>query len=153
MVGMCVVTTASTGESFPQGTRDFTQETSSGKPTTTYLRTEGRRNEMEIKVNTQNGKPKVRYAVHYQDRNYEYALHSSKKHFVRNIADIVNILEYCIVQDLKQNLYKSDEKMYTFSVERLVNDKLDESFDQVAFKGLLNGIVKQMIDDNIQRNS
>jgi hypothetical protein len=108
---------------------------------------------MEIKVNTQNGKPKVRYAVHYQDRNYEYALHSSKKHFVRNIADIVNILEYCIVQDLKQNLYKTDEKLYNFDVVRLVNDKPDETFDKTSFKGTLNAIAKQLIEDNIQRNA
>lgn len=109
---------------------------------------------MEIKVTTnQKERTHVRYAVHYNDRNYEYCLHSLKKHFIRNLADVVNVLEYCVTQDLKQNLYKSDEKMYTFSVERLVNDKLDESFDQVAFKGLLNGIVKQMIGDNIQRNS
>ena len=108
---------------------------------------------MEIKVNALNGKPKVRYAVHYKDRNYEYALHSAKKHFVKNIADVVNILEYCIVQDLKGALYKSDEKLYNFDVMRLVNDKVDETFDNNSFKGALNAIVKQVIEDNIQRNA
>ena len=84
---------------------------------------------MEIKVATSQ-KPKVRYAVHYQDRNYEYALHSGKRHFVRNIADIVNILEYCIVQDLKDALYKEDEKLYNFDVIRMVNDKPDEKWNE-----------------------
>ena len=107
---------------------------------------------MKIKVNTQFDKPKIRYAVHYQDRNYEYALHSSKKHFVRNIADIVNILEYCVVQDLKTALYKPDDKLYNFDVMRLVNDRMDETFDQISFKDTLRKIVNQIIEDNIQRN-
>jgi len=108
---------------------------------------------MEIKVNTLNGKPKIRYAVHYQDRNYEYALHSGKKHFVRNIADIVNILEYCIVQDLKDALYKENEKLYNFDVIRMVNDKPDETFNAKLFKDALDIVARQMIDDNIQRNA
>ena len=109
---------------------------------------------MEIKVNTLNGKPKVRYAVHYQDRNYEYALHSGKKHFVRNIADIVNILEYCIVQDLKKNLYKSDDKLYNFEVIRLVNDKPDETWkENRKFHEAIGTIVLQMAKDTIQRNA
>ena len=108
---------------------------------------------MEIKVNTLNGKPKVRYAVHYQDRNYEYALHSGKKHFVRNIADIVNILEYCIVQDLKDALYKENEKLYNFDVIRMVNDKPDEAFNSDEFIGSLKVMAAQIIADNIQRNA
>ena len=112
---------------------------------------------MEIKVNTQNGKPKVRYAVHYQDRNYEYALHSGKKHFVRNIADIVNILEYCVTVDLKKDLYKPDEKLYNFEVIRLVNDMLDETWDNRGDKKVLNDslkeVVGQMVRDTIQRNA
>lgn len=108
---------------------------------------------MEIKVNTLNGKPKVRYAVHYQDRNYEYALHSGKRHFVRNIADIVNILEYCIVQDLKGALYKEDDKLYNFEVTRLVNDRTDETFNQKLFNDALSIIARQIVNDNIQRNA
>lgn len=108
---------------------------------------------MEIKVNTLNDKPKVRYAVHYQDRNYEYALHSSKKHFVRNIADIVNILEYCIVQDLKDALYKEDEKLYNFDVIRMVNDKPDGTWNAKLFKDSLSLMARQIVEDNIQRNA
>jgi hypothetical protein len=108
---------------------------------------------MEIKVNTLNGKPKVRYAVHYQDRNYEYALHSEKRHFVRNIADVVNILEYCIVQDLKNDLYTPSEKLYNFNVVRMVNDKPDETFNGDEFIGSLKAMAARIIADNIQRNA
>ena len=107
---------------------------------------------MEIKVATSQ-KPKVRYAVHYQDRNYEYALHSAKGHFLRNLADVVNVLEYCITVDLKRELYKPCEKLYNFEVIRLVNDKPDETFNKDWFKGALSIMVRQIIDDNIQRNS
>ena len=98
-------------------------------------------------------KTHVRYAVHYNDRNYEYALHSEKRHFVRNLADVVNILEYCIVQDLKKNQYKIDGSMYNYDVIRLVNDQPDENFHKEWFKGALSIMVKQLIDDNIQRNN
>ena len=36
----------------------------------------------------QNKKTHVRYAVHYNDRNYEYALHSGKGHYLKNMADV-----------------------------------------------------------------
>jgi hypothetical protein len=108
---------------------------------------------MEIKVTNNKERTHVRYAVKYKERNYEYCLHSLKKHFIRNLADVVNILEYCVTQDLKQNLYKPDKNLYTFSVERLVNDKPDENFNKEWFCGAISAIVAQMIDDNVQRNS
>ena len=111
---------------------------------------------MEIKVNTLNGKPKVRYAAHYQDRNYEYALHSGKGHFLRNLADVVNVLEYCVTQDLKKELYKPDEKLYNFEVIRLVNDQPDEKWESREDKKVLNDslkeVVGQIVRDAIQRN-
>lgn len=111
---------------------------------------------MEIKVATSQ-KPKVRYAVHYQDRNYEYALHSAKGHFLRNLADVVNVLEYCITVDLKRELYKPCEKLYNFDVIRLVNDKPDEKWESRGDKKILNDslkeIVGQIVMDTIQRNA
>lgn len=111
---------------------------------------------MEIKVNA-NGKPKVRYAVHYQDRNYEYALHSAKGHYLRNLADVVNVLEYCVTVDLRRDLYKPCEKLYNFEVIRLVNDKPDEKWESHDDKALLNDslkiIVGQIVRDTIQRNA
>ena len=98
-------------------------------------------------------KTKVRYAVRYNDRNYEYALHSRKRHFVRNMADIVNILEYCISQDLKQGLYDDDERLYNFNVARLVNDTNDGTFDDGRFKGAINTLVGQMVVDAKQRDA
>ncbi len=97
-------------------------------------------------------KTHVRYVVNYNGRNYEHPLHSNKRYFIRNIADVVNILEYCVTQDLKKALYKTDEKMYDFNVERLVDDKLDENFNKEWFKGAISIISRQIIDDNIQRN-
>ena len=112
---------------------------------------------MEINVKTNEGKPKVRYAVHYQERNYEYALHSSKGHFLRNLADVLNILEYCVTQDLKRELYKPNEKLYNFEVIRLVNDQPDETWENRGDKALLNNslkeVVGQIVIDTIQRNA
>ena len=112
---------------------------------------------MEINVKTNDGKPKVRYAVHYQERNYEYALHSSKGHFLRNLADVLNILEYCVTQDLKRELYKPCEKLYNFEVIRLVNDQPDETWKNRGDKALLNNslkeVVGQIVIDTIQRNA
>jgi hypothetical protein len=114
---------------------------------------------MEINVKQLNptGNPKVRYAVHYNDRNYEYALHSGKGHFLRNIADVVNVLEYCVTGDLKKELYKPSEKLYNFEVIRLVNDKPDEKWietdDKTLFHDALKIVVGQIINDTIQRNA
>ena len=106
---------------------------------------------------TTNTKPKVRYAVHYQDRNYEYALHSGKGHFLRNLADVVNVLEYCVTVDLKKELYKPNEKLYNFEVIRLVNDKPDENWESRGDKKVLNDslkeIVGQIVIDTTQRNA
>ena len=109
--------------------------------------------QMEITVNKTNGeKSKVRYAVHYKDRNYEYALHSSKRFFMRNIADVVNVIEYCVTQDLKKNGYVMDDSFYDFKVIRLVNDIEDGEWDGEKFKGIMNQLVAQIAKDNIQRN-
>ena len=100
-------------------------------------------------------KTHVRYAVHYNDRNYEYEFHSAKKHYQRNHADILNVLEYCVSQDLKKDLYKPSEKLYNFSVVRLVNDKPDESWevDGVKYHESLKNVIMQFVLDSIKRNS
>ena len=104
----------------------------------------------------QNKKTHVRYAVHYNDRNYEYALHSGKGHFIRNLADVVNVLEYCVTVDLKKALYKTSEKLYNFEVIRLVNDKPDEKWidteEKALFHDALKIVVGQIVRDAIQRN-
>ena len=101
-------------------------------------------------------KTKVRYVVQYNNRTYEHPLHSNKRYFIRNIADVVNILEYCVTQDLKNDLYKPSDKLYNFNVTRLVND-VKESTDEaninaMRFNQVISEIVRQMVNDNILRN-
>lgn len=101
-------------------------------------------------------KTHVRYAVHYNGRNYEYAFHSAKKIYLRNQADVINVLEYCVAQDLKKNLYAPDAKLYNFDVIRLVNDKIDENWETSSKAGYLDAIkyiVDQSMNDIIKRNS
>ncbi len=97
-------------------------------------------------------KVKVRYVVKYNDRTYEHPLHSNKKLFIRNVADVVNILEYCITQDLKKGLYKQDSEWYNFDVIRLVNDLADTSTDGIynsmVFNEAVGKIVEQIVNDN-----
>lgn len=97
-------------------------------------------------------KTKVRYVVKYNDRTYEHPLHSNKKLFIRNIADVLNILEYCVTQDLKKGLYKQDSEWYNFDVVRLVNDKTDGSVDGIynamVFNDTIGKIVEQIVNDN-----
>ena len=98
----------------------------------------------------------VRYTVEYNGRNYEHSLHSNKRYYIRNIADVVNILEYCVTQDLKNDLYKPSDKLYNFNVIRLIND-VKESTDEAninatKFNQVILEIVKQMVNDNILRN-
>ena len=97
-------------------------------------------------------KTKVRYVVKYNDRTYEHPLHSDKKLFIRNIADVLNILEYCVTQDLKKGLYKQDSEWYNFKVVRLVNDKTDSSVDGIynamVFNDTMGKIVEQIVNDN-----
>lgn len=101
-------------------------------------------------------KMKVRYTVEYNGRNYEHPLHSNKRYFIRNIADVVNILEYCVTQDLKNDLYKPSDKLYNFNVTRLVNDvkeNTDEAnINAMRFNQVISEIVRQMVNDNILRN-
>lgn len=96
-------------------------------------------------------KTKVRYAVHYNERNYEYVLHSEKRHFLRNIADVINVLEYCVTQDLKKELYVPSEKLYNFNVIRLVNDEPEENGNSEEFNAAVKAILEQIVKDNIQR--
>ncbi len=97
-------------------------------------------------------KTKVRYVVKYNDRTYEHPLHSDKRLFIRNIADVLNILEYCVTQDLKKGLYKQDSEWYNFDVVRLVNDKTDSSVDGIynamVFNDTMGKIVEQIVNDN-----
>ena len=101
-------------------------------------------------------KTKVRYVVKYNDRTYEHPLHSNKKLFIRNIADVLNILEYCVTQDLKKGLYKQDSEWYNFDVVRLVNDKTDGSSDGIynamVFNDTIGKIVEQIVNDNRLRH-
>ena len=96
-------------------------------------------------------KTKVRYGVKYRDMNYEYALHSFKKHFLRNIAEVINVIEYCVTQELKKNDFKVDTKMYEVEVTRFVNDKEDENWMTEEFKFATRQMIEQMISDTIQR--
>lgn len=104
---------------------------------------------MEIK----NNMTKVRYGVHYRDLNYEYALHSNKRHFLRNMADVVNVIEYCVTQELKKNGYKVDHKVSdAIEVIRFVNDKEDDGWKKKEdFKNSIKKIVDQIVIDTIQR--
>lgn len=101
-------------------------------------------------------KTKVRYVVKYNGRNYEHPLHSNKRYFIRNIADVVNILEYCVTQDLKNDLYKPSDKLYNFNVSRLVNDVKEDTdeakINAMRFNQVISEIVRQMVNDNILRN-
>jgi flagellin-specific chaperone FliS len=98
----------------------------------------------------------VRYVVKYNDRTYEHPLHSNKRYFIRNIADVVNILEYCVTQDLKNDLYKPSDKLYNFNVDRLVNDVKEDTdeakVNATRFNQVISEIVRQMVNDNILRN-
>lgn len=102
---------------------------------------------------------KVRYIVNYNGRNYEHPLHSNKRYFIRNVADVVNILEYCATQDLKRDngLYENPEKLYNFSVTRLVNDEADTTTDGLHNSLMLNDLMKklvaQIVNDNKLRQS
>lgn len=96
-------------------------------------------------------KTKVRYAVKYRDMNYEYALHSYKKHFLRNIAEVVNVVEYCVTQELKKNGYKINLKMYEVEITRFVNDKEDENWMKEDFKAAIKQMIDEMVVDTIQR--
>ena len=97
----------------------------------------------------------VRYVVTYDGRTYEHSLHSNRRHFIKNMADVVNVIEYCVMRDLKtgDGVYKPMEKLYNYKVTRLVNDAVDESFDASKFKGVLDGIVSQTVGDIVQRNT
>lgn len=98
--------------------------------------------------------------MQYNGRNYEHPLHSNKRYFIKNIADVVNILEYCVTQDLKKDnrLYENPEKLYNFFVTRLVNDKVDTTTDGLHNSLMLNDIVMkkivaQIVNDNKLRIS
>ena len=105
-------------------------------------------------------KTRVRYVVKYNDRTYEHPLHSNKRYFIRNIADVVNVLEYCIMQELKrdQALYGNEEKLYNFNVVRLVNDKEETTVDAInntmEFNDLMGKLAKRIVNDNrIRQNA
>ncbi len=106
----------------------------------------------------------VRYVVKYNGRTYEHPLHSNKRYFIKNIADVVNILEYCVVQDMKKGigknkdgLYGKDCELYNFDVVRLINDKEEESnearYNANLFSELMSKVVERIIADNKLRNT
>lgn len=96
----------------------------------------------------------VRYVVKYNNRTYEHPLHSNKRYFIRNIADVVNILEYCVVQDLRNDkeLYIDSDKLYNFEVVRLVNDKAETTSDAIhgsmEFNETMRKLVAKIVNDN-----
>ena len=100
--------------------------------------------------NTTTNKTKVRYGVHYNDRNYEYVLHSNKKYFLRNLADVINVVEYCVTQELKNS--KDKDKVYNVEIIRFVNDVKDENWDASIFMSAVKVLINQMVVDTAQRN-
>ena len=108
-------------------------------------------------METPTEKTHVRYTVEYNGRHYEHPLHSNKKYFIKNAADVVNILEYCVGQDLKKDLYDSGEKLYNFNVVRLVNDRPDpnweEGDDGLKYHESLKNLIMQFVLDSVKRNS
>ena len=102
--------------------------------------------------NTTTNKTKVRYGVDYNDRNYEYVLHSNKKYFLRNLADVINVVEYCVTQELKNNNGKENDKVYNVEIIRFVNDVKDENWDASSFMSAVKVLIHQMIVDTVQRN-
>lgn len=94
--------------------------------------------------------------MQYNGRNYEHPLHSNKRYFIKNIADVVNILEYCVTQDLKNDLYNPSDKLYNFNVDRLVNDVKEDTdeakFNATRFNQVISEIVRRMVNDNMLRN-
>ena len=106
----------------------------------------------------------VRYVVKYNGRTYEHPLHSNKRYYIKNIADVVNILEYCVTQDMKKGigknkdgLYDPDCGLYNFDVVRLINDKEEESdearYNANQFSDLMSKIIERIIKDNNLRNN
>lgn len=102
--------------------------------------------------NTKPNKTKVRYGVHYNDRNYEYVLHSNKRYFLRNLADVINVVEYCVTQELKNNNGKDNVIAEKVEIIRFVNDVKDETWDASTFMSAINVLTHQMIVDTVQRN-
>ena len=117
-----------------------------------------------IEMSNEMEKTHVRYVVKYNDRTYEHPLHSNKRYFIRNIADVVNILEYCVTQDMKRGvgknkygLYDHDCELYNFDVVRLVNDKEETTneakYEANHFSELMSMTVERIIKDNKLRNT
>ncbi len=100
-------------------------------------------------MNNNDNKTKVRYRVKHNDLNYEYVLHSNKHRFLKNIADVVNVVEYCVGKELKKGFDPNGK--YILEITRLVNDKVDETWDRSKFDESIMTIIRQMIEDNIQR--
>lgn len=101
-------------------------------------------------------KTKVRYGVHFNDKNYEYVLHSNKKFYLRNIADVVNVVEYCVTKELKADNYKvgdNNDKFFNVEIIRFVNDVEDTTWMKDEFKAFIKGMIDQVLVDNVQRNA
>ena len=106
---------------------------------------------------------KIRYAVEFNGRNYERVLHSKKELRLRNIADVLNVIEYCLFKELTaintKNGGKVDESIAekitpTYSVTRFKNDEKNLDWDDAdKFKSGVDAFVKQMIVDFIDRNT
>ena len=64
---------------------------------------------------------------------------------------MINVIEYCVTQELKKNDFKVDTKMYEVEVTRFVNDKEDENWMKEEFKFATRQMIEQMISDTIQR--
>lgn len=96
-------------------------------------------------------KTKVRYRVKHNDLNYEYVLHSNKHRFLKNLADVVNVVEYCIGREIKNGFDPNGK--YILEITRLVNDKVDETWNSAKFDEAIRTIISQMVEDYLQRNA
>ena len=71
------------------------------------------------------------------------------------IENVINVLEYCVSQDLKKDLYRPSEKLYNFNVVRLVDDKPDANWenDGAKYHESLKNVIMQFVLDSVKRNS
>ena len=91
----------------------------------------------------------VRYKVNYGDRKYGYVLHKNRSLELRNLADLLNVVEYCVVQDLKAG----NTDIPRIEVVRYIDNVEDGEWDQETFIGAILDFINQMLFDFKTRNS
>lgn len=87
--------------------------------------------------------------------NYEYVLHRNKGLFLRSLSDVLNVVECCVTKELKDNGYLEMDTFPNVVVTRFVNNKEDNLNweNKFYFHSAINTMIKQMLDDNIQRHT